>query len=158
MNKYFWNQKWSEVKAYFNPRQKWLTKVIPNTWADKTWLVPNLLFAILIDFVEEEKGLSQLDINWDEERAFVSDEYIKEVMTSYGELKEAYEYLKNEREALKEAHANSYPEIVMTDKGMTTKEPFEIAYAENNRIEAELKEKDMKTMMTIVKHYEILWT
>lgn len=146
-----------DICAWFKPRQKWLTKVIPNTWCDKTELVPRLLFTILTDFVENENGLDQLTIDWDKERAFVSQKYIDDVMTSYGELKEAYEYVKYERDKLLKAHLDSYPDIDLTDT-LALKQPYEIAYRENNRLEKELEEKDLKAMMTIVKHHQILWT
>lgn len=158
VSKFYIKDKWQVVKDFFNPRQKWLTKVIPNHWCDKTELVPLLLLAILIDFVEKENGLDQLTIDWESERAFVSQEYIDAVMTNYGELKEAYEYIKHERPILQAAHDESYPEIDLSNGRFGTKEPYEIAYRENNRLEKELQDKDLKAMMTIVKHHQLLWT
>lgn len=158
VSKVYIKNKWQSVKDFFNPRQKWLTKVIPNHWCDKTELVPLLLFTILIDFVEKENGLDQLTVDWDSERTFVSQEYIDAVMTNYGELKDAYYYVKHERPNLQKAHLDSYPDIDLSNGRFSTKEPYEVAYRENNRLEKELQDKDMKAMMTIVKHYEILWT
>lgn len=159
VSKFYIKDKWQSVKDYFNPRQKWLTKVIPNHWCDKVELVPLLLFTVLTDFVENENGLSQLSINWETERAFVSQEYIDNVMTSYGELKETYDYIKVDRPILEKAFYDSFPEIDFSKSGtFATKEPFEIAYLENNRLEKELRDRDLKAMMTIVKHHELLWT
>jgi hypothetical protein len=157
VSKFYIKTKWQDVKDWFNPRQKWLTKVIPNHWCDKTELVPLVLFAILVDFVEKENGLDQLTIDWDQERAFVSQEYIDSVMSSCLALKEAYDYIKTERPLLDKALADSYPDIDLTDT-IKLKQPYHIAYAETNRLEKELEEKDLKTMTTIVKHWQFLWT
>ena len=53
---YWWDLKY-QIGAWFKPRQKWLTKTIPNTWCDKTSLIPHLLFTCLVNYVEDENGL-----------------------------------------------------------------------------------------------------
>ena len=49
------------LRDWFSPRQKWLTKDIPNHWSDKTALIPQLLIKCLIHFVEEEKCFANTD-------------------------------------------------------------------------------------------------
>ena len=51
------------IRDWFNPCQKWLIKEIPNHWSDKTSLIPKLLIACLIDFVEGEKCFERIDYN-----------------------------------------------------------------------------------------------
>lgn len=52
---------WFDAKEQLSermfPRQRWLTKRIPRRWMDKTELIPEVLFATLIHFVEQEDGL-----------------------------------------------------------------------------------------------------
>jgi hypothetical protein len=150
-----------KIRAFFNPRQKWLTKHIPNTWCDKTELIPTLLFACLIDFVESEKGTEQLHVDWSEdlEKGYVTPEYVDSVKRIYSELEEAYRYVKNERPWLQNALNASYPEINFgKDNTISTAEPYHIAYAETNRIEKEIEDKDYWAMNIIIKHVGVLWT
>jgi len=152
---------WADVRAFFNPRQKWLTKQIPKTWCDKTELVPLVLFAILIDFVESEKGCDQLNVDWSEDiaKGYVTPEYVDSVKRIYSELLEVYHYAKTGRAALQKALDESYPEIDITSKTpWKTEQPYEIAYAETNRLEKLIEEKDQWAMTTIIKHVGVLWT
>lgn len=51
------------LRDCLSPRQKWLTKDIPNYWSDKPVLIPQLLIKCLIHFVEEEKCFANTDYN-----------------------------------------------------------------------------------------------
>lgn len=167
-----------KIQGYFSPQQRWLTRVIPRTYCDKVELVPRVLFAILIDFVEKEKGLSQLDMNWSKELAdgHVTQSYIDDIHTTYGELRDAYNYVKYERDKLQVLHDNSYPkplpgtadwfapvsDVSGTRRMLTCEERYGMsyaeAYAETNRLEALIEERDQTAMMTVVKHVKTLWT
>jgi hypothetical protein len=151
---------WDSIRAYFNPRQKWLTDRIPNTWCDKTELIPDLLFTCLIDFVESEKGTDQLNVDWSDDLAagYITQEYVDSINTIYSEIQSAYEYAKNERPLLIKAHEDSYPDVVIDDNGIRTSLPYEEAYRENNRLEALLEKRDYETMHTIIKHVGVFWT
>ena len=52
---------WDNLCYFLNPRQKWLIKKIPNSWCDKTGLIPIVNFAMVIDFVEGEDALNVTD-------------------------------------------------------------------------------------------------
>jgi hypothetical protein len=170
-----------KIRSIFIDRNRWLRKEIPRTWCDKVELLPRIIFATLVDFVEKEKGLCQLDMDWAQELAdgHVTQSYVDDVQRTYGELRDAYRYIKYERDELQDAYDNSYPktlpgvhEIFEDPKfdesgnksscmkscetlyGMSYAE----AYAENNRLEALLHQRDQDTMMTIVKHVKLLWT
>ena len=172
---YWWDLKY-KIEAFFNPRQKWLTKTIPNTWCDKVTLVPHLLFSCLTHYVEDEKGL-QDHIDWTEdlEKGYISQEYVDSVKSTDKELREVYNYIKTERPELEKQHQNSYPTrrstgvddlFVETEDGNITMRscedlygmPYKEAYAETHRLEALIEEKDMWAMQTIVKHYQKMWT
>lgn len=153
---------WNHVSSFFRPRQKWLTDKIPNTWCDKVELVPLVLFTILIDFVESEKGTDQLHIDWTEEleAGHVSQEYVDQVKTIYAELEAAYHYAKTSRQILLNRLDLSYPEPDLSKGIFGTKKSgtYEELYGETNRIEKEIADKDYWAMNIIVKHVGVLWT
>ena len=169
-----------KIRSFFISQQRWLTKAIPRTYCDKVELVPCVLFAILVDFVEKEKGLSQLDVDWTQDLAdgHVSQAYIDATNARYGELRDAYNYIKTERDALQSAYDNSYPVLLPGVSDMfedatvdatgnkssqmkTCEELYGVsytqAYAETNRLEALLEERDHVDMMTIVRHVKSIW-
>ena len=173
---YWWDLKY-QIGAWFKPRQKWLTKTIPNTWCDKTSLIPHLLFTCLVNYVEDENGL-QDEVDWDDDLAkgYVSQEYVDSRKQIYGDLREVYNYIKTERPQLEKQHHDSYPVRKEQDKvkdlfveaedgnftmrsceelyGMSYQE----AYAEVNRLEKLVEEKDMWAMNTIIKYHQYMWT
>lgn len=174
-NGFYWSDIKYSISAYFNPRQKWLTKTIPNRWCDKTSLIPHLLFTCLVHYVEEEKGLQDdYDYSEDLKAGFISQEYVNNVLTTDRELREVYNYIKTERPDLVEQHENSYPTPQQPNTEFFTKGEdghytlrsceelygmsYEEAYAETHRLEALLEEKDMWAMKTIIKHYQKMWT
>ena len=171
---YWWDLKY-KIQAFFNPRQKWLTKSIPNTWCDKVSLVPHLLFTCLVHYVEDENGLQdQIDWSDDLEKGYTSQEYVDNVKSTDSELRSVYNYIKTERPQLEDQYNNSYPTpnskggdfFVQDADGRYTMRScedlyglsYEEAYAETHRLEKLIEEKDMSAMLTIVKHYQRLWT
>jgi len=172
---FYWLDIRYKIDAFFKPRQKWLTKTIPNTWCDKVSLIPHLLFTCLVHYVEDEKGLSDdYDFSEELEKGYVSQQYVDSVLTTDRELREVYNYIKTERPQLEEQHDNSYPTsnskggdfFVQDADGRYTMRscedlyglPYKEAYAETHRLEKLIEEKDMWAMQTIVKHYQKLWT
>jgi len=167
-----------KTRAIFIPQQRWLTRVIPRTYCDKVELVPRVLFAVLVDFVENEKGLSQLDMDWDKELAagHITQSYVDDIFKTYGELRDAYHYVKHERDKLQAAHDDSYPLplpgvtawfMPVSDSSggkrmLTCEEQYGMsyaeAYAETNRLEALIEERDQAAMQAVVKHVKTLWT
>jgi hypothetical protein len=174
-NSFYWWDIRYKISAFFNPRQKWLTKTIPNTWCDKVSLIPHLLFTCLVHYVEQEEGLNDnYDYAEELEKGHVSQQYVDSVMETDRELREVYNYIKVERSQLEEQHENSYPTptskatdffVKGADGHYTMRScedlygfPYEEAYAETHRLEALIEEKDMWAMNTIIKHYQKMWT
>jgi hypothetical protein len=180
-NSYARSELYWKIRSFFIPQQRWLTKIIPRTYCDKVELVPRVLFAILIDFVEKEKGLSQLDVDWSKELedGHISQDYIDDINRTYGELRDAYNYIKHERDALLAAQDDSYPktlpgvhgifeEPTIDEKGnksslMQSCETlygmsYAEAYAETIRLETLIQQRDQDAMMIIVRNVGMLWT
>lgn len=130
------------LKSFLNPQQKWLTNKIPNEWCDKVELIPNILFACLVHYVEEEEGLRDL-IDWTDEieKGYIRKEVVDKIISVDSELRAVYDFIKYERPLLKK---------------QLDMEHF--SYTEANRIEEELNKKDLIAMQQIIKHYQILWT
>lgn len=179
MKKFWWKMKWWALRDWFNPKQKWLFRKIPNHWCDSVELIPLCIFEIFKHFVEEEDGLESI---WGER--YENDEYISEDYRNAREpirqeLETVYEYVKNERTALQKQLENSYPtpinggnlfdyvsdETTSEVKYYTMKPCEEIygmsykdAYAEVHRLEELIEERDTWALTTIIKYRAYLWT
>lgn len=169
-----------EIEDSNTDHQDWLRKEIPRSWRDKVNLIPDLLFTCLIHFVEEENGLSQLDIDWSEDitKGYTTQDYVNNCNKVYGDLKSAYEYVKVERPQLNLDLDASYPESSYSDDWIYTDKqivngvefsvmksceerfgaPYEVAYAETIRLENLIEELDQWAMGIIVKNVVYLWT
>jgi hypothetical protein len=133
----WWND---QIDTRVSPRQEWLTTLIPRTWADKTWLVPELNFALIIHFVEVEKCFEHTD--YDTDRA--SKKFAKELRT-------CYDYIKTGRPALQAAYDKALDEAGNTGDYFTD-------YAKSDALEKQLKKSDDKWLTWIVIHRDLLWT
>ena len=138
--------KWNDLCCYINPRNRWATKVIPNHWSDKTYLIPEFLFASIIHFIEGEKALQ--NTVWQKKKE--------------KELLEVYAWAKNGRKEFQEKIDKAYPEIPKyadtLDWINNCKESYEELYGEVNRLEAEIEKIDTKHLTWIVKNRQILWS
>lgn len=50
-----------QISTRLLPRQRWLTKQIPRDWRDKTSLIPDILYAMVVHFVEQERCFEVTD-------------------------------------------------------------------------------------------------
>lgn len=177
-NKFARREVYYNIKSFFKSEQAWLVKQIPRTYCDKVELLPQIMFAILVDFVETERGLRHLDEDWSEglEAGYVSRLYIDSRNEICLELKAVYDYINVERNQLGKQLNEFYPRTSLSFKdyfiplddesgaftmrsaqeiyGMS----FEEAYGEVHRIEKLIDEKDLWAMQTICKHSKYLWT
>lgn len=122
------------INEFFNPRQKYLTSKIPNSWCDKTSLVRICLFEMLVHYIEEEDAFNFIDWSSTEK-----DKKIKQ------DLEMCYEYIKIRR-----------PQIVKKLHGIHLKdENFIVDYG---KMDDEINFWDQRVCETIVKYREALWT
>jgi hypothetical protein len=137
--KWFWQNIWSDICVFFNPRQKWLTDKIPNHWQDKDAIIETVLFACLIDYVENEKGTDHFfsDLSDDLSKGFVSQAYVDNLKKNEEQILAVYKYLKEERPNLEktiEQCGDNYFELV-----------------------DQLHEKDTEALLAIIKFRGYLW-
>jgi hypothetical protein len=141
---FFWKYKvWYPLCAWFNPRQKWLTKLISNQWMDKPELIKDILFACLVHYVEEEKGINNPDFyETDYKEGHISKEYLDHCIEVNTDLQNVYNYIKTERPKF---------ELVIEREWKTN---ARIAI----KMESEMSDKDVWAMTTIAKYSPYLWT
>jgi hypothetical protein len=138
------SDRWYKVRCWFNPRNKWATNVIPNQWSDKTYLIPEFLFAAIIDFIDGEKAI---------EKVVWSKKVEKDLM-------EIYRWAKVDRKEFQDKIDAAYPSISLNELMTFTpnKKTYEELYGEVNRLEAEFDKLDTKYLTWIVKNRKLLWT
>ncbi len=139
LSPYFWKEIKSKISSFFFPRQKWLTKKIPNTWCDKVELIPLLLFAILEDYVEGE--MDRVLWDWHENHRDAEEKILK-----------IYKYIKEERPQLQKDLEKSYPPF----EGFPLKETLD--FSEVHRLEALIDQRDSEAMNGIIEVRNFLWS
>ena len=146
---------WDEVRYFFNPRQRWLTKKIPNHWCDKDYLWELCILEGIKHHVEQDYGLhyyeeSQKDATYPEQQK----QFDKE-------LHDIYDMVKNQLPLL-ESLLKSAWEIIPTpnldDLNKTTKKSYEETYGEVNSLEKQIAELKTKVMVWAVTNRESIWT
>lgn len=172
-NWHFWYEVRYKVKCFFNPKQEWLTNIIPDTHCDKVELIPRLLFKCLEHYVEVELkqyhsyGLGEY--NWSDEvdAGFITQAKADDYVKRDEELLEAYRWIKNGRRDIDKQINEAYPETEFDEVfferedgnyDMVFSDERKEAYKEVSRLEALKLEKDMEAMQIIVKYHQRLWT
>lgn len=151
----------TKIRDWFNPQQRWLTRAIPREYTDKSELVPLVLFAILINFVEEEDGLAQLDVDWTSEisAGHATPESVATIKADYTLLRLAYNYAKIERAELIERLHDIFPPMSSnTNLRWIDAAAYQEKYAESDHLETLIRDRDQWAMGIIVKYVDILWT
>ena len=144
-NSFFWKYDvWYPLCAWFNPRQKWLTKLIPNQWMDKPELIKDILFACLVHYVEEEKSINNPDFyETDYKEGHISKEYFDHCIEVNTDLYSVYNYIKNERPRLE----------------LQTEQAWKMDnWGDAFKVDSEINDKDVWAMTTIAKYSPYLWT
>lgn len=144
-----------KLRCFFNPRQKWLLKKIPNTWADKTHLIPEILYECIVHFVEGERCFET--IRWDS--GFDGHKECADF------IRDCYDWIKVRRPELKKRIDNiisaGFSKEELLDLIATlnsNKRTYEEMYPGLNDLENELYEKDTYYLTGIVKYRNYLWT
>lgn len=159
---YFWNAKimskygetWhSKIWArLFNDRQKYLRKVIPYTWCDKPELFTEIVFAMLVNYVEGERCFEIIDFDHHE-----SDKEIKKYII------ESYDIIKIQIPKLKEQESRAYNNIKLRkveakNQDIQGMDLYNFIYKEVHDIENTIQQKEEFVLQGFLKHRQSLWT
>jgi hypothetical protein len=153
---------WDNIKPIFKPRNQRIRKSIPRTWKDISHLM--------------------VDVNFEFIKAFYEDEYCKDIVDweateSHKEFAEwlelTYKWITQRRPQLQLDLENAYPPCKPIDEMFEPIEdengrkmfkmvdddiPYEVKYAEVNRIEELIDNKDTEILTEFVKRREYFWT
>lgn len=129
------------IYRFFNPCNKRIRKVIPNTWCDLAELTLRINFEIIKSYVEEEMD----QIVW------TSNETHNEVGKW---LKESYEYITKEREQL----LKDFDEALEHSSENLRSLPYGERYKVPNEIEALIDKKDKEILIGLANYRQFLWS
>ena len=151
--KWKWNDFRWKIYYIFRPQHPNLHKLIGRGYVDSTYLIPNLLFQIVIDFVEIERE-GKIELQKVEENEELERPLIENWNKFYGELQNCYDYVKFKRAKLNE-QLDAALSIAAKDR---SNKDYDIKYADMIRIENEIKENDDKWLNFITDNRESFWT
>ena len=139
--KYNW---WDKIRFTWKPNQRWIKQHVEyKQWCEKPELIPQLLFACVINYVEPQGEDCFNTICWE------STPEHSEVEKG---LRECYEYIKTGRAELQKEGDDA----LTVASG--TQGPYEEVYGEHNRLEKLLDDTDEKYLIWIVQNRGYLWT
>lgn len=155
--KWDWNHfYYNQISSRIWPRQRWLTRQIPRTWQDKTTLIPHVLYAMVIHFVDE-----------DGEDCFNSTDYVNSGLADFEtKLREVYAWAKTGRAEFQKRVDDALPSASIEWKELgngllemvdTSGLTYEEKYGEHNRLEAEFRAKDTEYLVWIVSQRDQFW-
>lgn len=147
------NVMWN-IRNWFNPRQKWLTKKIPNHWIDKDTLWEICILEGIKHYVEGEDALNNFETSQrDPEYPDHQKKFDREVSKMYEEITVALPKLEKQLEwAWKKVPHWNLEDI------NTRKIDYDATYGETDRLEKEIADLKTKVMIWAVKNRGSIWT
>jgi len=161
---YRWNMWYYDfIKPIFKPKHSRLRNAIPRQWRDVSSLIVDVNFEFIKAFYEDEyvDGI----VDWS------ATEHHKEFAEW---LEKSYLYITKDRPELEKQKDNSYPktsgdffnsfEKIVDDQGRTLYQmkddgiPYDVKYAEVNRLEKIIDDTDMEILTQLIKRREYFWT
>jgi hypothetical protein len=140
------------IRNWMFPRQRWLYKGIPNHWQDKTSLSVDILYRMVVHFIEGEDALNVIDWESDPEH-----------LEFRQGLVECYKWIKAGRSELMAQMENEMDVGVPSRRHLYSKETQPIAtytaiYGPYNELEVRLENTDTEMCVWIIQNRKYLWT
>lgn len=136
---------WYNIKCFFFPSQRWLTRNIPNTWKDKPELIRDILFECLVHYVEvEEENLK--DYITMEDPDFGRKKKHQKIWQAYKNIKEELPNLIKEYESLCEKDYDKKDYYYRIDN-----------IQKINELREKIDRLEQETVLSIVEVRESLW-
>ncbi len=143
----------NQVVTRLWPRQRWLTRQVSRQWTDKPELLSQLLYALVIHFVEEEDCFNVT--------AWAASGLVEEEK----QLRSVYAWAKTGRAAFQKRIDDAHPPFDMSKTladfvtEINRHDPVrDAAYKEVQRLEEEFERIDGEHLMAIIKIRATLWT
>ncbi len=151
LHRYWWRDFWyQQISSRWRPRNKWLTKQIPRTWADKDTILEICVLESLKHYVDEdgEDAFHVLSTtNPPEQAAFMA------------EVKRYYELITVKLPALQKQIDDEWEKVPHVDwKDINKPCDYEKTYGKIDRLEQELYDLQTEIMVWVVKNRNALWT
>lgn len=145
------------VRFWLNPRQKWLTKQIPNRWIDKDSLWELCILEGIKHYVEKDGGLHYYDAaQKDPDYPQHQREFDKEVRDNYELITVRLPAMEKELEAAwKKVPHFDFKSFIGTN---TSKRDYNETYGEVDRIEGEIGFLKTQIMIWAVTKRGSIWT
>lgn len=139
------------IRDFLFPRQKWLTKEIPNSWCDKTELIWTVLRPFIINFIEEERALEVVD--WD----YLPDqkEFSKNLQKYYLIIKTEIPNLEKE---LEKEWENISLDTNLDNLNKMTKKDYKEKYRKIDKLEEKIEKLKTEVMIFIISYRQYFWT
>jgi len=134
---------YDDIKYWLFPRRPLLKNAVPNQWMDLDGIYTQVLYAGILEFVENEKGLER--VLWEDDIPNTKNVAAKKM------IEEIYEWAKTGRAELQKEISQSYPP-------MGCKLPYKEAYGKLDKLEKKLEAQDTRYLTWIVTNRELLWT
>jgi len=142
---YSLREKIRAFKDFFNPRNKWVYRAVSYHWQDKDTIIENVLFAAIVDYVENEKCFETTDWSYNEDFFDIS---IK--------IKEIYVWVKKHRVDLVKLLDELYKKRSIGKLELILQpSPIDV---EIETLEYHIKTRDTKFLKWIIEYRDYLWT
>jgi hypothetical protein len=153
---------YDHIKTIFNPNNDRIRKAIPRQYSDITGLIVDVNFEFIKAFYEDEYKADIVDWEATEQHS----EFAKWLELSYKWITERRPQLQKDLENAYPQHSsieslfkpttdeNGRRVFQMVDDGI----PYEVKYAEVNRIEELIDNKDTEILTELIKRRNYFWT
>ena len=146
---------WDELRWYLNPRQKWLTRKIPNSWIDKDTLWEICILEGIKHYVEQDGGLEFYEVNHDFDPTYPEWQKAFDIKVRF-----YYEMITKKlpdlEKQLEETWKRVPPVVIQDFKHI--KIDYNKTYGEVDRIEKEIHDLKTEIMVWAVTQRDFIWT
>jgi hypothetical protein len=147
---------WDEhIRPFFRPQHSELRAAIPKRWMDITEIIPEILYACVISYVEKEDGINLWEIQDEGHGCKIAAPMLREV----------YQWAKKGRAEFQEKIMAAYPPLPEAKEWTRLAEHLnkhdperDAAYAKVDQLETQFDDIDTKYLVWIVTHRDGFWS
>jgi hypothetical protein len=148
------------IRYWFNPRQKWLIKKIPNHWMDKDGLWELCILEGIKHYVEQDYGLGWEPDSF--EKSQKDPEYPESQKQFDREVKAAYDRITVELPKLEkqlEEEWDTVPKFDINDfNSRKNQRSYTETYGDIDRLDAEIYKLKTEVMVWAIQRRDCIWS